>query len=77
MEQTSTIYSVDTRFIYAGFKLSFSMQYKIPCFNLLLYAIVGLPDGRYFTANWADAGTRLVFWKSVSEAGILKIDSLL
>jgi len=35
MNQTSTIYSVDTGFIYAVFKLSFSKQYKIKCFNPL------------------------------------------
>jgi len=29
MNQTSTIHSVDTGFIYAVFKLSFSKQYKI------------------------------------------------
>ena len=33
MEQTGTIQSVDTGFIYAVFKLSFSKQYKIQCFN--------------------------------------------
>jgi len=31
---------------------------------------------RYFTANLADAGERPVFLKSVSEAGIVKIDNL-
>jgi len=29
MEQTSTIHSVDTGFIYVVFKLSFSKQYKM------------------------------------------------
>jgi len=31
---------------------------------------------RYFTANLAKAGKKLVFWKSEPEAGILKINSL-
>ena len=31
---------------------------------------------RYFTANLAEAGTKSVFWKSVPEAGILKINAL-
>ena len=35
MGQTGTIHSVDTGFIYVDFKLSFSKQYKIQCFNLL------------------------------------------
>jgi len=30
----------------------------------------------YFTANWAEAGKRPVFWKSVPEAGNLKINNL-
>jgi len=37
---------------------------------------VELPDGRYFTANLAEAGNKPVFWKSVPEAGILKINGL-
>jgi len=32
--------------------------------------------GRYFTATLAEAGKRLVFWKSVPEAGIFKINNL-
>jgi len=41
-----------------------------------------LPDGRYFTAhryfiaNLAEAGKKLVFSKSVHETGILKINNL-
>jgi len=35
MEQTDTIHSVDTGFVYAVVKLSFSKQYKIQCFNPL------------------------------------------
>jgi len=35
MEQTSTIHSVDTGFIYAVFKLPFSKQYKVQRFNSL------------------------------------------
>ena len=44
---------------------------------------LGLPDGRYFTcparyfaANLEEAGKKPVFWKSVPEAGILKINVL-
>jgi len=33
--------------------------------------------GRYFTPNLAEAGKRLVFWKSVPEADILKINKFL
>ena len=33
--------------------------------------------GRYFSANLAEAGKRPVFWKSVPEAGNLKINNLL
>jgi len=36
-----------------------------------------MPDGRYFTANLAEAGKRPVFSKSVPKAGILKISNLL
>jgi len=36
----------------------------------------GMLDGRYFTANLAEAGKRPVFWKSVPEAGMLKINEL-
>ena len=32
--------------------------------------------GRYFTANFAVAGNRLVFWKPEPEAGIFKINNL-
>jgi len=32
---------------------------------------MGFPDGHYFTAT--EAGKKSVFWKSVLEAGILKI----
>ena len=35
IEQPSTIHSVDTELVYAAFKLSFSKQYKIWCFNPL------------------------------------------
>jgi len=31
--------------------------------------------GRYFTANSAEAGKRPVFWKSVPEAIILKMNN--
>jgi len=31
--------------------------------------------GRYFTANIAEAGKKLVFYKSVPEAGNLKINN--
>jgi len=33
---------------------------------------LGLPDGRYFTANLAEAGKKPVFCKSVPEADLLK-----
>jgi len=36
----------------------------------------GLPDGRYFTADLAEASKKPFFFKSVSEAGILKINEL-
>ena len=36
----------------------------------------GLPDGRYFIANLVEAGKRTVFWKSVLESGISKINNL-
>jgi len=32
--------------------------------------------GKYFTANLAEAGKKAVFWKSVPEAGIVKINAL-
>jgi len=35
VDQTSTVDSVHTGFIYAVLKLSFSKQYKIYCFNPL------------------------------------------
>jgi len=43
------------------------------------YRVVRWPvfhrPGRYFTANLAEAGEKTVFWKSVPEAGILKINN--
>jgi len=39
VKQTSTIHSLDSELIYAGLKLSFSKQYKIQCYSvLILYA---------------------------------------
>jgi len=40
MDQTSTIFAVDTGFIYAVFKLSFSKQHKIKCFNPVCYRLM-------------------------------------
>jgi len=37
---------------------------------------IGLPEGRYVTASLAEACERPVFWKSVPEAGSLKINYL-
>jgi len=37
---------------------------------------IGLPNGRYFTVNLAEAGKRPVFLKSLHEAGVLKINNL-
>ena len=37
---------------------------------------LGLPDGRYFTANSTESGKKPVFWKSVPEVGISKINAL-
>jgi len=48
-------------------------QLRAHCSKRLL---IGLPDGPYFTANSAEAGKRPVFWKSVPEAGIVKINNL-
>jgi len=37
MDQASTIHSVDTGLIYAVFKFSFSKQYKVKCFNSMVW----------------------------------------
>jgi len=37
---------------------------------------IGLPDGRYCTANLAEAGKKPVNLKPVPEAGILKTNNL-
>jgi len=40
MDQTSSIHTMDTRFIYVIFKLSFSKQYNIQRFNRLCYRLM-------------------------------------
>jgi len=49
MDQTSTIHSVDTGYIHAIFKLSFSKQYKIQHFNPLCQ---GWPTSQRPTATF-------------------------
>jgi len=54
--------------------LNYRLKYYWP--KVIHCICLGLPDGRYFTSNLADAGKRPVLWKSVPEAGIVNINNL-
>jgi len=50
-------------------------KYPKSKFPIFFQSQLGLPDGRYFTANFAEAGKRPVFYKPVPEASILKVNN--